>query len=192
MGITNGRSYPVTRLFAAQAAEDGASISAALLAGAVRAVWRLEALPETALGPLGKPFFPSHPALHFNLSHSGSLALCALDQKPVGVDIQVVKQWRPGLPARVCSPEELAWLEGGRELWPAFTTLWAMKESRVKCTGRGIRERLSGIRVPIPHVGVSLYTLDGMWFRIYEGEGWRGAACGFAPPPETIEWLGRL
>ncbi len=164
-----------------------------LLSQSVRLTWGLDPLPEIQRAEEGKPYFPQNPGREFNLSHSGSLALCALDRKPVGVDIQVVKQWRPGLPARVCSPEELAWLEGERrELWPAFTTLWAMKESRVKCTGRGIRERLSGIRVPIPRAGVSLYTLDGMWFRIYEGEGWRGAACGFAPPPETIEWLGRL
>lgn len=163
-----------------------------LLARGVRLTWGLEALPEIRRAEDGKPYFSQNPGLEFNLSHSGSLALCALDRRPVGVDIQVVKQWRPGLPGRVCSPEELAWLEGERELWSAFTTLWAMKESRVKCTGRGIRERLPGIRVPIPSTGVSLYTLDSMWFRIYEGETWRGAACGFAPPPETIEWLGTL
>lgn len=160
-----------------------------LLAQGVRLTWGLDPLPEIRRAEEGKPYFPQNPGLEFNLSHSGSLTLCALDRRAVGVDIQVVKQWRPGLPGRVCSAEELEWLGGERELWPAFTTLWAMKECRVKCTGRGIRERLSGIRVPIPKAGVTLYTLDGMWFRIYRGEGWRGAACGFDPPPEEVVWL---
>lgn len=160
-----------------------------LLARSVRLAWGLEPMPALRRAEGGKPCFADLPGLEFNLSHSGSLALCALDRRPVGVDIQVVKQWRPGLPGRVCAPEELAWLEGAEELWPAFTALWAMKESRVKCTGRGIRERLSGIRVPIPQPGISLYSLEGIWFRIYAGEGWRGAACGAVPPPEHITWL---
>ena len=53
-----------------------------------------------------KPYFPRHEELHFNLSHSGALALCALDAAPVGVDIQVIKPLRPALPRRVCSPRE--------------------------------------------------------------------------------------
>ncbi len=38
----------------------------------------------------GKPYFPS-PRCQFNLSHSGTLALCALSDRPVGVDIQMVR-----------------------------------------------------------------------------------------------------
>ena len=82
-----------------------------LLAQAAAAEWGLSPLPDIARHPGGKPYFPDHPSLHFNLSHSGGLALCALDAAPVGVDIQVVKTLRPALPRRVCSPEELAWLE---------------------------------------------------------------------------------
>ena len=55
------------------------------------------------------------------------MALCALDGAPVGVDIQIAREWRAGLPGRVCSGAELAWLEGQPELWPAFTLLWTLK-----------------------------------------------------------------
>ena len=68
-----------------------------LLALAAREEWGLASLPEIGRLPGGKPFFPSQPQLHFNLSHSGSYALCALDTSPVGVDIQVVKPWRESL-----------------------------------------------------------------------------------------------
>lgn len=160
-----------------------------LLAQGAKMYWGLDPLPEICRAPEGKPYFPGLPGRHFNLSHSGSFALCALDHLPVGVDIQVVKAWRDSLPHRVCSPEELAWLETQPRLWNAFAALWALKESRVKCTGRGLRERLSGIRVPLPPPGAHACLLDGMWFRLYQGEGWFGAACGSAPPPDKIQWL---
>ena len=167
----------MTRLFAAQAAEDGASISAALLAGAVRAVWRLEALPETALGPLGKPFFPSHPALHFNLSHSGPYAFCALSDVPVGV----------ALVKRALSEEESAWYVSRGRRWEDFYTLWTCKEARVKCLGTGLIQAPASISVPLLDSGAAA-TLDGLVFTTYAGEGYRAALCS---PTDTaaLEWF---
>ena len=163
-----------------------------LLEQAVRLHWGMLQMPELARTDEGKPYFLEYEYRAFNLSHSGPLALCALDDRPVGVDIQVVKQWREGLPRRVCSGEEQEWIAKGEKPWERFTLLWALKESRVKYTGRGLREALPGIRVPIPQEGKDLYALDGMWFRIYGGDGWRGAACGTSRPPEKIVWLEAL
>ena len=158
-----------------------------LLARSVRLAWGLEPMPALRRAEGGKPCFADLPGLEFNLSHSGSLALCALDRRPVGVDIQVVKQWRPGLPGRVCAPEELAWLEGRGDLWSAFALLWALKESRVKESGRGLTSPISAISIPLPAEGP--VQLDGLWFRSYRGEGWAGAVCGHSPPPDAIIWL---
>ena len=82
-----------------------------LLALAAAEHWGLSPLPQIARREGGKPYFPNHDGRHFNLSHSGDRALCALDGAPVGVDIQLVKEWRPSLPRRVCAPAELDWLE---------------------------------------------------------------------------------
>lgn len=155
-----------------------------LLALAVKEVWGLSPLPEIALREGGKPFFPGHPDCHFNLSHSGYLALCALDSAPVGVDIQIVKEWRPSLPQRVCSAEELSWLEGQPELWPAFTRLWTLKEARVKESGKGLTPDLQDIRVPLPERESVLF--DGLWFRTWSGPGWAAAVCGHSEPPENF------
>lgn len=155
-----------------------------LLALAAREAWGLDPLPEIARREGGKPFFPQRKDLHFNLSHSGPLALCALDSAPVGVDIQIVKRLRPGLPERVCSPEELAWLGGQTELWPAFTLLWTLKEARAKESGQGLTTSIRGIRVPPP--GCGPVRLDGLWFRTWTGPGWAAAVCGHSEPPEEI------
>lgn len=155
-----------------------------LLALAVRETWGLSPLPEIACHEGGKPFFPGHEDLHFNLSHSGGLALCALDGAPVGVDVQFVKQWRPSLPRRVCSESELAWLEEQPEFWPAFTLLWTLKEARAKESGRGLTSSIRDIRVPLPSEEPVLP--DGLWFGTWSGPGWAAAVCGHSRPPEKF------
>lgn len=155
-----------------------------LLARAVRETWGLSPLPELARREGGKPFFPGREDLCFNLSHSGGLALCALDSAPVGVDIQIVKQLRPSLPRRVCSPSELDWLELQPELWPAFIRLWALKEARAKESGKGLTGDLREIRVPLPEKEPVLF--DGLWFRSWTGPGWAAAVCGGREPPENF------
>lgn len=155
-----------------------------LLALAVSETWGLSPLPEIARREGGKPFFPEHSALHFNLSHSGGLALCALDSAPVGVDIQMVKGWRSSLPRRVCSPDELAWLKDQPEFWPAFTLLWSLKEARGKESGRGLTIPLHSIRVPLPEPGSVLF--DGLWFGAWSGPGWAATVCGHSRPPKKF------
>lgn len=66
-----------------------------LLALAAAEHWGLSPLPALDRAEHGKPFFPGLPERQFNLSHSGPLALCALDRRPVGVDIQTVGPHRP-------------------------------------------------------------------------------------------------
>ena len=150
--------------------------------------WDLSPLPAAERAEFGKPFFPDLPERQFNLSHSGPYALCALDSAPVGVDIQMVKSWRPTLPGRVCSQEELDWLQKQPDLWRSFTTLWVMKESRVKQSGQGLRGSIAAISVPIPRPGELLYAHQGLWFRIFPGPDWVGAVCGTTPGPAEIDW----
>lgn len=161
-----------------------------LLTHGARVCWGWDALPIVERAPGGKPFFPEFPERHFNLSHSGSFALCGLDDAPVGVDIQIVKEnWREGLPKRVCAPAELAWLDGQSDRWPAFALLWALKEARGKYEGTGLRPGVREISVPLPRGGERLFRHDGLWFRIYMGEGWMAAACGEQKPPEELIWV---
>jgi 4'-phosphopantetheinyl transferase len=101
-------------------------------------------------GPHGKPALAggAPPAIGFNLSHSGELAVIALTEgAAVGVDVEH-RQRRVDhvrLAARVCSPAERAHYAGLPEAQRAdfFLTLWTRKEAFVKATGEGIWRRLS-------------------------------------------------
>lgn len=39
----------------------------------------------------GKPVVRHIPSFHFNLSHSGDWVVCAIDDAPVGIDIEEIK-----------------------------------------------------------------------------------------------------
>ena len=75
----------------------------------------------------GKPYFPDRPDLHFSISHTGELSLCALSDRPVGADIEGIATPREGLPAYVFSPQELDWFRERGETWEDFYTLWTLK-----------------------------------------------------------------
>ena len=157
-----------------------------LLALAVRREWGLSPLPEIRREDGGKPYFPGLEQRQFNLSHSGTLALCGLDEAPVGVDIQIVKQWRPKLPARVCCQAELDWLDRQPDPGLGFAALWSLKEARVKQSGLGLRTHIREIKIPLPERWDGPVLLDGLWFRVYFGEDFAAAACGLTPPPENF------
>ena len=96
--------------------------------------------------PYGKPFlapeFSSH-LLNFNLSHSGSMALCALTRNmEIGVDIE---RLRPDfaydeIAERFFSANEVVVLRTipAEEQLQAFYNCWTRKEAYIKAHGKGL------------------------------------------------------
>lgn len=154
------------------AGADGKALSRPLLRVALgRAGWDQGA--EIRLSPRGKPLF-ARPDRWLSLSHSGRYALCALAEEPVGVDIEVVRPHRPGLPQYSLSPGELEEWDGS---WEDFCRLWTLKESWCKREDTPLYPpRKVPVPPPCPH-------------RSYEGAGWRAAVCCHGRPPEEILWL---
>ena len=148
----------------------------ALLEKTVRDHWGLVPLPSIARREGGKPYFPDHPDCHFSLSHTADLCACALSDTPVGIDIELVRPRKEGLPAYVFGEGELVWFREGGSRWEDFYTLWTLKESRCKYTGRGLDRSPRALAAPLLEPG-GLGEREGLWFRTYGGEGWRAAAC---------------
>lgn len=96
-----------------------------------------------AAGAHGKPHLASAPAIEFNLSHSGDLALIAVSHnRPVGVDVESSARRTldvPTLARRVLCPREHEWLSRveERSRAHAFLRLWACKEAVSKAAGGG-------------------------------------------------------
>ena len=86
----------------------------------------------------GKPFLKHHPAIHFNLSHGGEMAVCAVSDHPVGTDVEPLLPYDPEVAAFAFSPAERRWLAEQADTSLAFTRLWVKKESYLKCLGSGL------------------------------------------------------
>ena len=93
----------------------------------------------------GKPVIKGHPEIHFNFSHSGNVALCAIDSQPVGADVETPRKITPSLIAYTMNDEEQALIASAPESLPAFLALWTKKEAVLKLTGEGIRSDLKKV-----------------------------------------------
>jgi 4'-phosphopantetheinyl transferase len=86
----------------------------------------------------GKPYLLNYTDVHFNISHSGEYVACAVSNKPVGVDIQKIGEYNPGITERICNEIELEQIEKSSDKASEFTKLWTKKEAILKMYGTGI------------------------------------------------------
>ena len=87
--------------------------------------------------------------IHFNLSHSGEMAICAASYKAVGCDIERIKEAPLKVAERFFCNEEVQYLNSVEEgmKTEAFFRLWTIKESYIKMTGKGLGQGLGTFRV---------------------------------------------
>ena len=71
----------------------------------------------------GKPVIKGHPEIHFNFSHSGKVALCAIDSQPVGADVETHRKITPSLIAYTMNDAEQALIASAPESLTSFLAL---------------------------------------------------------------------
>lgn len=103
---------------------------------------------QITVNPFGKPELTGNGEIHFNLSHSGGWAVCAVGDKPVGVDVELPRCSMAVARRHFC-PEELQPLEAlsWQEQKIRLNRLWTAKEAFVKAMGRGLTVPLNSFRV---------------------------------------------
>ena len=107
--------------------------------------------PDLMEGAHGKPYLREYPQIQFNISHCMGLAVLAVGDCSVGIDVEYVRPYREPLLKRVLSAAELRQMEAageaGRE--ELFFRFWTLKESYVKAVGCGITVPLQDISFQI-------------------------------------------
>ena len=118
--------------------------------------------------PGGKPLLAGSLGwLHFNLAHSGDLALVAVSRCcPVGVDVEEIRPMNDGkdIAVRFFSQREARELEGLplNQQEEGFFNLWTRKEACLKATGEGLSERINSVEVAfIPGLPARLVQFPG-------------------------------
>ncbi len=112
---------------------------------------------HTAKAPMGKPYFPRHPELHFSVSHSGDLWICTFAEQEIGCDAQLhTTPKRPdAIVMRYFHPAEQAVYQSSEDKLAAFHRIWCRKEAAVKRTGHGIDKTFAETDTTSPHCGVA-------------------------------------
>lgn len=88
----------------------------------------------------GKPNLIGYPDYHFNLSHSGRWVVCAVDQSPLGIDIEQIRNNNLTVAKRFFHVNEYYNLRNQplTEQAAYFYEMWTLKESFIKALGEGL------------------------------------------------------
>jgi len=79
------------------------------------------------------------------MSHCKEAAICVLSDKPVGVDIESIRQYNESLARYTMNDEELALIEKAERREVEFIRLWTLKEAVLKRSGEGIRNDMKHV-----------------------------------------------
>ena len=96
-------------------------------------------MPEIAITERGKPYFVDSP-YHFSISHTKRRVVCAISDKPIGIDAEELdRNINLQLADKILSPSEKAEFDQAADKRIALLTFWVLKEAHAKCTGEGLR-----------------------------------------------------
>jgi 4'-phosphopantetheinyl transferase len=132
----------------------------------------------------------------FNISHSGSWVLCAVDGLPVGVDVERIHNVDKDISKRFFSRHEhdalSALSEDGKK--ERFFEYWTCKESYIKAIGKGLSCPLDAFTILFEkgHIEMEMDRgLPRMFFRQYDlGPGYKCALCAsHENMPEEIVYV---
>ncbi|OAZ41977.1 4'-phosphopantetheinyl transferase family protein [Paenibacillus polymyxa] len=123
----------------------------------------------------GKPSLLNAPAFHFNVSHSGKWVVCAIDDHPLGIDIEQLRpiDFEVG---RVCFSDteyDALMHQDAESRLSYFYDLWTLKESFVKAEGQGLTLPLKSFSFELetqPSIGFTTegFTTEYCHFKQYE------------------------
>ncbi len=95
----------------------------------------------------GKPFLKGRTDFQFNLSHSGIWVVCAVDNQPIGIDVERIQSIDLDISKNYFSPDEHQDLMTQEDKFAYFFTLWSLKESYIKIVGKGLSLPLNSFSI---------------------------------------------
>ena len=96
----------------------------------------------------GKPSIVGHPEIFFNLSHCKEAVICVISNKPVGVDVECIREFKESLVNYTMNDEEKTEITKSDKPEATFIRLWTMKEATAKLIGTGITHDVKSLINP--------------------------------------------
>lgn len=135
--------------------------------------------------PYGKPYLKGYPNFNFNISHSGDFVVCAIDDKPIGIDIEQVKPIEyEEIAKSFFTVSEFNYILN----WDLaiqlskFYEIWTLKESYIKCCGKGLSIPLKSFSFDIDKYENIKMRINNKYMkytfkRFYIDSGYKMAVC---------------
>ena len=90
--------------------------------------------PLFSYNEFGKPYLQNNENIFFNFSHTKNIAVCAISNTEVGIDVEEVREYNPIIADKILSDEEKSKIKNDED----FFKYWTIKEAVCKCEGTGI------------------------------------------------------
>lgn len=110
----------------------------------------------------GKPYIAHKSNFHFNVSHSGKWVVCAVGERPIGIDIELIDRINlktaEKIAERFFSREECEdfFLREYKDRLAYFCEIWTLKESFLKAIGKGLTIPLNSFTIKKRDSGIEL------------------------------------
>ena len=110
---------------------------------------------EYKYGKSKKPELAGFDGVYFNMSHSGTVAVCVISNTEVGVDIELSDRISEGVINKYFTDTEKQMLKSNPQM--SFAYIWTRKEAVVKAEGTGLSLGLSAFSVTDDTVSLNGY-----------------------------------
>ncbi|MGI5849777.1 MAG: 4'-phosphopantetheinyl transferase family protein [Christensenellales bacterium] len=139
----------------------------------------------------GKPYLIRPAGIHFNISHSECMAMCALHDSPVGIDIEHIRPVPDGVLQRVMSNAERQAYFINQEKSRLFYQIWTLKEAYLKYSGIGLIDGLNELTI-CPMGSDIRSNVSGCQFVLIDNiPEYQAALCAAEHVKHSVEWVER-
>ena len=115
---------------------------------------------EFGINDHGKPFLINNQDYHFNVSHTRNTIAVAVSDKPVGVDVEKIREFELGIAKRFFTERELNYISKSQDnTYERFFEIWTKKEAYIKYIGKGLSVPLNSFAVTGKSLSERFYTV---------------------------------
>lgn len=109
----------------------------------------------------GKPHLINDQDYHFNISHTHNMIAVAVSDKPVGVDVEKIREFDLGIAKRFFTEHELNYINKSQDnTYERFIEIWTKKEAYIKYIGKGLSIPLNSFDVTGKSLSERFYTVE--------------------------------
>ena len=139
-------------------------------------------------GKYGKAYISNHENIHFNLSHSGKIVLCAISDREVGADVEYIdREIDLNIAKHYFYNSEYENIMNAENSADEFFRYWVLKESYMKYTGLGMNLKLDSFEIIIEDNIRLKNDPDNLKFNLFSIENYKIATAGHYNVSELTE-----